>query len=288
MYRYYLEKSTGIVYHYFMTSDQLVTQLRSIEDTLVDFTVVFTGKQNKRMHGIYKPDTREICINERNFVSDNLLLYTAIHEYAHHLHAVAHGGNLPLRSHNSEFMAILHRLLHTAESKGLYQNVFAGSPELTEVTEIIRDRLSGNGQTLKELGMLLSRAYDLCTTIGGRFEDYIDRVLNIPRQTATMAMKVHQYDLNPKLGSDNMRFLAGINDQEERNHAETELLEGKSTDTVRQNTRQVHTEAPAPQSEPAPVSIERPRLEREKLRLERAIDLLSKRLEEVNQALESN
>jgi hypothetical protein len=267
-----------------MTPEQLAKQLRAIEECPVDFSVVFSGKKSRRVHGTYKPEIREIYINDGNFNSDNLLLYTAIHEYAHHLHSIIHSnGALPARHHNSEFMAILHRLIDKAESKGLYRNVFNDSPELIELTKAIQSQIATDGQIIKELGALLFNAYELCTNVGGRFEDYIDRILRMPRLTATTAIKIHQLNLNSSLGSDTMRFLAGIKNEEKRTQAQSELLKGASIDTVR-----VKNQKP-PKTEESEISAlqtkDRTKLEKEKFRLERNIELLSKRLEEVERVL---
>ena len=271
-----------------MNQDQVKKILLSIEDAPLEFTVIFTGKKSKRVNGLYKPDTREILIHNRNFdgdgktgsggktSSDNLLLYTAIHEYAHHLHACSRGGKLSPRAHTAEFWAILHGLLEKAETKGIYKNVFDSSAELTELTEAIRKKyLEKNGSLIKELGMQLLKARELCEAAGGRWEDYIDRVLRIPRQAATLAVRMHQYNLNPQTGADNMRFLAGIGNEEKRNAAESALLSGKSPDMVRTAIRQKPDEDP------------RTRLEKEKIRLERTIASLKKRLDEVRKELDT-
>jgi hypothetical protein len=260
-----------------MNQDQVKETLLSVEDAPMDFSVIFSGKRSGKVNGLYKPESREIIIHNRNFSDDNLLLYTAIHEYAHHLHACARGGTLSPRSHTVEFWAILHGLLEKAELRGVYKNVFADSPELTELTETIRSRyLRENGGLVKELGEHLLRAHDLCNSIGVRFEDYIDRVLRIPRVAARMSMKMYQYNLNPAVGADNMRFLAGIKNEEDRVSAEKALLGGKSPDTVRIAVRR-------PVSEEDPKS----RLEKEKQRLERTIAALSKRLDEVTEELDT-
>ncbi|GHV44699.1 hypothetical protein AGMMS49546_29080 [Spirochaetia bacterium] len=260
-----------------MNQDQVKEKLLSIEDAPMEFTLLFSGKQSKKVNGLYKPDTREIILHNRNFTDDNILLYTAIHEYAHHLHACAQGGKLPSRAHTSEFWAIFHGLLEKAEAKKIYKDVFTNSPELTELTELIRQKfLLGNGNLVKEMGMHLLRAHELCYAAGARFEDYVDRVLRIPRVAATMAIKMHQYDLNPQVGADNMRFLAGIKNDDTRLAAETALVKGKSPDLVKTSVR----------SKPAEDDPQL-RLEKEKQRLERTIASLNKRLEEVTKELRS-
>ena len=260
-----------------MNQDRVKQKLLSIEDAPLDFSVVFTGKLSKKVNGLYKPESREILIHNKNFDNDNILLYTAIHEYAHHLHSCARGGKLSVRSHTAEFWAILHQLLEKAEKKNVYKDVFSGSTELEELTETIRKKyLTENGNLVKELGRLLLKAHELCKNIGGRYEDYIDRVLCIPRQAATLAVKMHQYNLNPETGADNMRFLAGISNEEKRQAAEKALLTGKSPDTVKIDLRQSRNREEDPKEE----------LKKEKFRLERTIASLNKRLEEVEMELE--
>ena len=270
-----------------MNQDQVREKLLAIEDAPLDFSVVFSGKRSKKVNGLYKPDTREIIIHNRNFSegetpdekgkNNNLLLYTAIHEYAHHLHACARNGRLSARAHTAEFWAILHGLLEKAEKKKIYKNVFSGSKELDELTETIREKyLADNGKLVKGLGGLLLRARDLCTEIGGRYEDYIDRILRIPRQAANLAVRMYQYNLDPSTGADNMRFLAGIANGEKRMAAESAILAGKSPDTVKTALRQKAED-------------EDPRLclEKEKLRLERTIASLMKRLKDIERELDN-
>ena len=269
-----------------MNQDQVKERLLSIEDAPLEFSVIFSGKRSKKVNGLYKSDTREIIIHNKNFsdvtssfdkeVNNNLLIYTAIHEYAHHLHACSRGGQLSQRAHTGEFWAIFHGLLEKAEKKKIYKNLFSGSKELEELTATIKEKyLSQNGSLVKELGSLLLKARELCLAIGGRYEDYIDRVLCIPRLAAKLAVRMHQYNLNPQTGADNMRFLAGIPNEEKRLAAENLLLKGKSPDMVKTALRQNKEE-------------EDPRLslEKEKLRLERTIDSLKKRLEEVKKELQ--
>ena len=266
-----------------MNQDQVKEKLLAVEDAPQEFSLVFSGKKSRKVNGLYKPDSREIIIHNRNFehgpAGDNLLLYTAIHEYAHHLHACSRGGTLSQRSHTSEFWAVFHTLLEKAEAKKIYRDVFAGSPELASLTEIIRKKyLRDNGKLVKEMGMHLLKAHELCTAIGVRFEDYVDRMLRIPRTAANMAIKMFNYDLNPEVGADNMRFLAGIRDDGDRAAAETALIKGKSPDMVKTAIRQKSTEEAG-----SPNGLLQ--LEKEKSRLERTIETLSKRLDEVKKQI---
>jgi len=263
-----------------MNMDNVKQKLLSIEDAPLEFSLVFSGKKSKKVNGLYKPASREIIIHNRNFQSDesgqNLLLYTAIHEYAHHLHACSRGGTLSPRAHSPEFWSIFHELLEKAEKKKIYSDVFSVSPELLKLTEVIRNKyLKNNGELVKEMGKHLIKAHELCTGIGVRFEDYVDRMLRIPRTAANMAMKMFEYDIAAEVGADNMRFLAGIRDGDERKAAETALIKGKSPDSVKVQVRNKDKE------DIDPVVV----LEKEKLRLERTIVTLNKRLDEVKKEL---
>ena len=75
-----------------MSNDQIKKVLLTLRKSAHDFTVILSGKKSRKVHGLYKPDTREIIIHNKNFTNDNELMYTAIHEYAHHLHCERKGG----------------------------------------------------------------------------------------------------------------------------------------------------------------------------------------------------
>jgi hypothetical protein len=262
-----------------MNRDEVKEKLLKIEDAPLEFSLVFSGKKSKKVNGLYKVQSREIIIHNKNFNTDdtgqNLLLYTAIHEYAHHMHACSRGGTLSTRAHNSEFWAIFHALLEKAEAKKIYKDVFSVSPQLLKLTELIRTKyLANNGELVKEMGKHLLKAHELCTGIGVRFEDYVDRMLRIPRTAANMAIKMFEYDIAPEVGADNMRFLAGIRDDDNRKAAEKALIKGKSPDTVKIAVRNMKED-----TDP------REKLEKEKLRLERTIASLEKRLDEVKKEL---
>ncbi|MDR3357111.1 MAG: hypothetical protein LBO04_08025 [Spirochaetaceae bacterium] len=268
-----------------MNQDAVKKLLLSIEDAPFDFSLIFSGKKSRKVNGLYKPDGREIIIHNRNFtdgkdgtVNENSLVYTAIHEYAHHLHACKHGGKLSARAHTQEFWAIFHALLEKAEGRGLYSNKLDASPALSELTARIKyDFLAENGRLLKELGRRLVEAQELCSGIGLRFEDYVDRILCMPRASAKLAVKMFQYDIKPEIGPDNMRFVAGIRNEEARFEAERAFLAGKSPDTVKINHKTANF----------PAEDGKLRLVKEKQRIERTIDALTKRLDEVERELEN-
>ncbi|MDR2490546.1 MAG: hypothetical protein LBD20_03985 [Spirochaetaceae bacterium] len=268
-----------------VSPDNIKTALLSLEEPLLDFSVIFSGKTSKKVNGLYKGDSREIVIHNRNFVGENgtdenQLFYTAVHEYAHHQHCCKRGGNLPARFHGPDFWSIFHSLLEKAEKLGLYHTGVEEAPELKKITELIKEKyLTQNALLFKEFGGLLAKAADLCKKIGLRFEDYLDRVLCIPKNAAKLAMRSFDYDINPTVGVDNMRYIASIRPEEARLSAEKSFLLGKSPDSVKTAVKML------PPNEP-----EDPRrmLEKEKQRLERTIESLKKRLEEVERRLDKD
>ena len=101
-----------------MNQDKVKEILLSLRDTSLEFSVTFTGKESKKVNGLYKPDTKEILIHNKNFKNDNQLVYTAIHEYAHHLECEKNGGKSSGgRCHTNSFWACFHSLLEEAEKQ---------------------------------------------------------------------------------------------------------------------------------------------------------------------------
>ena len=91
-----------------MDNASIKDMLLDIQESKLEFTVTMTGKESKRENGLYKPETREILLHNKNFKTDNELIYTAVHEYTHHLineeNIVANGGREPphqARSHTN-------------------------------------------------------------------------------------------------------------------------------------------------------------------------------------------
>ena len=128
-----------------MNQDKIKEILMDIQPSELEFTITFTGKESKKVNGLYKPETCEILLHNKNFNADNQLIYTAIHEYTHHLineeKLEESGGLKPSynRVHTNEFWAKFHGLLEIAEQKGYYVIGLENSPELAELTEEIRN-----------------------------------------------------------------------------------------------------------------------------------------------------
>ncbi len=260
-----------------MNQDQVKERLLRLQDDVEEFSLIFSGKTSRKVNGLYHPESREIIIHNRNFETDDELMYTAIHEFAHHVHFTTSSVPVGPRAHTLEFRSILHRLLEKAEQEGVYTNPFDADPEFRALTGRLRDEfLTRNGEIMKSFGAALIEAEALCRRRGARFEDYVERVLSIDRRTATTLMKIHRYDISPALGYHNMATVAGIAGDEKRTKAEQAFLAGRSPDMVKVDAR-----IPASEDELDP----RTKLERERTRIQRTIRSLQEKLEEIDERI---
>jgi len=269
-----------------MTNERIKEILLDVSETSLDFAVIQTGKESKRVNGFYKPDTHEIFLHNLNFTSDNQIVYTAVHEYTHHLMTEKKAETDPncgtmCRVHTQEFWAKFGELLNIAESKGYYSIGWENNPELKELTEDIKTNyLAKNGELMQQFGKKLARAMELCQAADIRYEDYIDRVLCLPRNAAKDIRKVASVEINPSIGFENMKVVASVKKKDERANVEQEFMNGgKSPATVREMMKQQN----AKQRSEDP----RGKLEKEKSRLEKTIAQLTQRLEYVEESLAS-
>lgn len=268
-----------------MDNAQIKEMLLDIQDSQLEFTVTMTGKDSKRVNGLYKPDTREILLHNKNFKTDNELIYTAIHEYTHHLineeDIAANGGREPphtARSHTNAFWAKFHSLLEIAEQKGYYKINLSSAPELEKLTDELRKKyIEPNGKLMLEFGKQLIKAHALCEQANIRYEDYLDRVLQLPRTTAQSVTKVGMLpEEDASLGFDNMKIVASIKKPDERAKAQEALQSGKSPDSVI-----------AMMKKKAAGVDPKTKLEKERARLTKTISELTQRLEIVEESLAS-
>ena len=259
-----------------MNQDQLKEKLLQIESDVEEFTLLFSGKKSKKVNGLYKPETKEILIHNKNFEEDNSMIYTAIHEFAHHVHLSKSPMPFSSRAHTNEFWNIFHSLLIVAEEKGIYQNIFELNKDFIALTKDIKENyLSKNGELMKDFGKLLIKAVNLCQINNVRFEDYVDRALTLNRTTATSIMKVFTMDVNPEIGFDNMKIVAGINDEDERRRIEDAFIEGQSVDMVKARIKG--------KKEPG---SSRELLLNEKGKIEKTIERLNNKLKQIDEKIE--
>lgn len=260
-----------------MNQDQVKDRLLRLENIKTDFTVTFSGKTSKKVDGLYYPDRKEIIIHNKNFTDDNQLMYTAIHEYAHHIQFTKTSAPLSTRAHSNDFWNIFHTLLFRAESMGIYKNIFETDPEFRELTVRLREEyLERNGHLMKEFGSLLLRARELCIRHHASFEDYVDRILRLHRTEAKSIIKTYTLDINPAIGYENMKTVARIKDENVRKEAEDAFSDMCSPDMIKAELR--------PREE---FDTRLSYLESEKGRVERALDKLTARLAKIERDIDA-
>jgi len=257
-----------------MNQDQIKEKLLQLEQPISDFSVVLSGKSSAKVNGLYKIQSREIVLHNRNFHSDEELIYTAIHEYAHHLICERSPGIPNTRAHTVQFWTKFHELLDTAERLGVYKNLFETNPEFISLIQKIRSLMPHNGELFLEMGKLIREGQDLCTKHHVRFEDFIDRALGIPRKTAFAAAQAFSYQLAPDYGWDNLSMLGSIASPEKRTACIQAIEEGKSHEQLR-NIMRTKRQSQDPKT----------MLIQEKKRIERTINYLKNKLEIVEQKL---
>jgi hypothetical protein len=254
-----------------MDAREVKEALLRVHECREDFTLVFSGKKNGRENGHYRPFRREITIHEANFTRDgvlneNLLLYTAVHELAHHILDTEMGRKGP-RSHTKIFWAVFHDLLDKAGEEGVYR------PETdAEVDALVEEarRISAEIAALqRSLGQVLKRLAETCERKGIRPEDVIERRAQISRRTMDECVKASDLALPEGTGMDAQKAAVRERDAYRRAVIIRAAMKGK---TIAQIER--------PREE-RPAAGEEEDLFRKKARLEKTIAALSARLKDV-------
>jgi hypothetical protein len=259
-----------------MNQDQVKEKLLELDRNVVDFSLIFSGKTSKKVDGLYYPDRKEIILHNKNFTDDNQLLYTAIHEFAHHLHHTRSSIPVSTRAHTNRFWDIFHKLLFLAEEKKIHINIFKKDKRFVELTKKIRgDYLVENGNLMKDLGGLLEQASALCRELNVCFDDYVDRELLLHRTTAKLLMNIHSMNISPKIGYENMKTVASIRDDSVRAQAEDAFTGGMTPDMVKAEYTSRNKS-----DETIAVLLE------ERDRVERSIDNLTKKLAKIERRID--
>ncbi len=260
-----------------MNQDKVKEILLELKSCTEEFSVVFTGKESTKVDGLYNRETCEILIHNRNFKDDNSLIYTAVHEYAHHIQFTEIDPDRNSRAHTVSFWNTFHSLLDAAETNGHYTNIFNSDEKFLTLTKQIKENyLTQNGQLMKDFGQLLVEAYDLCQRNHAEFEDYVDRALCMNRSAAKNIMKVYAMDVEPSLGFDNMKIVANVKDDSQRKQAEESFKQGHSPNEVR---AEINTNKPEP-------TKTKKKLESEKTRLEKSIHSLQVKLADLEMKID--
>jgi len=261
-----------------MNQDQVKENLSLLYGCREKFTVIFSGKKCKSVNGLYKFPDKEIILHNKNFVgkdgsqNDMLLMYTAIHELAHHV-LITEKGNKSPRAHSQEFWATFHNLLDIAEEKKIYKaNIDADTEKLINEARDISKQIA---ELQRDLGRILLAIDDSCRKNGLRYEDIVEREAQIGMQSAKIAVMAHRMG-DQDVGADIQAEAARQRDDDKRAAIIAAGQEGKSVVQAKRSTASAR---------PIDQEDETETLTREKKRIERTIESLSRRLEEIKEQL---
>jgi hypothetical protein len=264
-----------------MNQDDVKKNLLKLHDCAEDFTLVFSGRKSGRksgkVNGLYKRNTKEIIIHNRNFenteTGNNLLFYTAMHELAHHIQ-FTELHQKSVRAHTALFFATLDDLAGIAEKKGIYKMpIDEGAQKLIDEAKDISREIAA---LQRKLGQVLTLLHETCEKKGIRYEDVIERKARIARQTEKKAKKACNLNLSGDIGADIQE--AAIKERGEEKTAAVihAWQKGKSIDQAKRAV-----------AKPVAQEDETVTLMKEKARIERTIESLTRRLEEAAEQLKS-
>jgi|GEM_PF-5314857 len=148
--------------------------LLSIKSTKEDFYIVIKNKSNVHCDGAYYRGTKRITLYLPNHNSINRLIYTAIHEYTHHLMDKWVG-------HKIEFWEKFFELLEIAERKGLYKCNINNNEKLKKITTIIKHNnlVKDKKISKKDLRIIFKIILKLCEEIDINFQYYTVKYLEM-------------------------------------------------------------------------------------------------------------
>ena len=173
-----------------MNNEQIKEKLLQIYPSELDFTVTMTEKKSNRVNGFYRPATQEIFLHNKNFKNDNLMMFTAIHEFAHH---VQHeNGCSTAKAHNNDFWNTFYTFIDKAEKLGIYTRNRSDSVE--KKVEELHDIQKQIIELQKKQAQLLSELQTECEENGDRYEDVIEHDLQISMKKAQEIFNVKAFE----------------------------------------------------------------------------------------------
>ena len=195
------------------------------------FQVIFNGKKSTRVNGKYIIDNHDIIIFNLNFKHEGALMYTAIHELAHHI-LVMQYGTLG-KGHPSLFWATFHDLLAQAEKLHLWKTPDLDD-EQTELVEEIAALLPRVTALEMEIGSKLMELHASVEESGGRIEDLIDRKLRMSKTSAKLFQKLMAKLDDAIYNPDAAKLIATSG---ARTTAESSYANGMSLDQTKQDVK---------------------------------------------------
>jgi len=252
-----------------MNQDQLKETLDRLTDH-TDYTVIFSGKMSKKIDGLYHPEKKEIIIHNKNFVEDNQAIYTGLHELSHHIDFTVNHETNTRNAHGKRWQKIFDDLVKEAISQGIYKDYDS---------EILDDAIRMNREHtafLKRFGKALITLLDECQKKHHHFDDLVSRKLSLKNSQAKAIMCVYAMDIPEEAGGHFAERITKISDPEKRNEA---VVSGKVPIVEPKTGNKNKDEMDRGMDE---VSF----LERERRNLERKIERMQERIEEIDLLVE--
>jgi hypothetical protein len=218
-----------------VTQDQTRENLLKLHDCVEEFTLVFSGRKNRRVLGFYRWGEKEITIHDRNFenneAGDNLLFYTAIHELAHHIQFTEHGqtGN---RCHTKLFYSICDGLAEKAEKLGLYR--YDAEPEVKKLIDEAAAISAEIAALQRKLGETLNKLQGACHRKGIRYEDIVKRKVKLSARMERKLQKIAVTQVPEGTGFEMQEAIAAAKSEEQREAVLRAAEEGKSVAQAKQ------------------------------------------------------
>ena len=258
-----------------MTNEEIKTALAKLYDYKTDFTVIQTGKKSSKVNGSYKTNTHEILLHNRNFTTDNALMYTAIHELTHHI-LTTEKGVRTVKAHSGIFLATFYDLIDKAIELKLYVR-----ERSEETASLIKDAVEIQKKIIdvqKQLGLIIAKLYNSCQNNGERIEDVIEHDLQMTRNKAKEYIDNKMSD-----STDNDEIAKAVKfakDPAIKQAAQKAADDGKTVAQVKAIAKQ--------KAKATDDDLESPeQLEHEAERLKKTIELLREHLMQIQEKLES-
>ena len=197
-----------------INQDRTKQILLQLQETDTDFSITFSGKRSSKVNGLYRWELHEVIIHNKNFKNDNQLIYTAIHEYSHHIMWCKYHDIGKVPGHTNEFWSIMYNLIDKAEAQGLYKKYPSDLAKeemqtLVEKTKKIHEQIAS---LYRELGKTIQDIRKKTEEYDVRLEDIITRECQINVRTAQMAERASVYSIAEPLSQDIQQLITSQKD----------------------------------------------------------------------------
>ncbi len=266
-----------------MNQDQVKEILLQIKSEVPDFQVIFSGKERRKVDGLYKPDTQEIIIHNKNFKESHSLIFTAVHEFAHHILFHEEGWNVS-KSHNTHFWNTFYDLLDEAEKKGLWIDPLKKEEELLKKIKEVQDSLSGVTKKEKDVGRDFIKVVELALNCGVEVNHICRRYLRMKPATMKHYVMLFVTNISSDLSPDASLEVSRIKNLEKRELLQASLTEGRTISQAKESILgRVETEE-SERDQIADMWQQIARLEKEVTKREHRIEELKAQIESIQES----